>query len=157
MIDTHCHLDVADFGVYVHVVAARYRHLKLDPELCVVRARLRRERAGQLDSRACGPCLKNVIFQKLLCGRSIHVRFDVHGVPHDGRRARLELKNADRAQVGRQPEHEPVPGDQSAGAHHGRMSSGCFSADFQGSGSVLRPRSSVGDFLEKQTARNNQK
>src|SRR5712664_3476467 len=149
--------DVADFRVYVNVVAARNSHFKLDPELRLIRTRrLRRERARKFDSKVWGPGPKNVTFQKLLGSRAASVRFDVHGVSHDRRCAGLELENPDRAEIGRHPQREPVPGLQSAGPHHGRVRSRHFNAHFQCSGSALWSRSGDGGFLEEQAANDNQ-
>src|SRR6266850_4111926 len=149
--------DVADFRVHVNVIAARNSHFKLDPELRLIRTRrLRRERARKFNSKVCGPGPKNVTFQKLLASRAARVRFDVHGLSHDRRCAGLELENPDRAEIGRQPQREPVPGLQSAGPNHGRVRSGHFSDHFQCSGSALWSRSGDGGFLEKEDANNNQ-
>ena len=119
--DVPCH-DVARLGAHFDAIAARHGDLELHPELGISGARsLRRKHAGDFHARGDRLGLERVSIQELLSGGAAGIGFDVHGVAHDGRGARLELNDVDGPEIRCQPQRQTIFGTHHAVANNRGM------------------------------------
>jgi hypothetical protein len=111
--------NVAGFRFDFDAVTTRNRDFKLHPELRARAGRvrqLRRERSA--DVHAGGSCFgrEGVVVQQVLRQRRAGIRFDMHGVAHDGSGCGFEWNDFYGAEIRGETQSQAICGGHRAGA-----------------------------------------